>query len=263
VGAADRVDLVQDDARIAARFLRSVFGGQEEGFVALFQKPSKHSTFVPLNREGWYTDAAKSAMLSRDKENVYFAIGVQGQQPHRGRGKQAGVIALPGLWADIDVLGPNHAATNLPPTLEDAWKIIQVVPFKPTVVVFQPLAAANSEAPKPTKARKAGKPVKPAKAAKVSKKAHAKSLGKSRKAAASPKGPKKPTAKGEPREGSKKAEIIALMQRAKGVSLPEIQKLTGWQKHTVRGFISILGSKGGLKIDSEKNTAGERVYRIA
>jgi hypothetical protein len=39
--------------------------------------------------------------------------------------------------------------------------------------------------------------------------------------------------------------------------------LTGWQKHTVRGFISILGSKGGLKIESEKNTAGERVYRIA
>lgn len=61
---------------------------------------------------------------------------MQGQQPHRGRGKQAGVIALPGLWADIDVLGPNHAATNLPPTLEDAWKIIRAVPFKPTVVVY-------------------------------------------------------------------------------------------------------------------------------
>ncbi len=136
MGAADRVDPVQDHARMAARFLRSVFGGQEEGFVALFQKPSKHSTFVPLNREGWYNDAANSAMLARDKGNVYFAIGVQGQQPHKGRGKQAGVVALPGLWADIDVLGPNHVATNLPPTLEDAWKIIRAVPLKPTVVVY-------------------------------------------------------------------------------------------------------------------------------
>ena len=127
---------------------------------------------------------------------------------------------------------------------------------------LQPLAAANSEALKPTKARKAGKPTKGAKAAKAPKKARAKSAGKSRKVAASLKGPKKATAKRGPRDGSKKAEIIALMQRAKGASLPEIQKLAGWQKHTVRGFISILGSKGGLKIESEKNAAGDRVYRI-
>jgi hypothetical protein len=38
---------------------------------------------------------------------------------------------------------------------------------------------------------------------------------------------------------------------------------TGWQKHTVRGFVSILGSKGGEKIESSKNAAGERNYRIA
>ena len=125
---------------------------------------------------------------------------------------------------------------------------------------LQPLAAANSEAVKPTKARKAGKSAKPAKAAK---KARAKSAGKSRRVAASPKGPKTPTVKRGPREGSRKAEIIGLLQRAKGASLPEIQKLTGWQKHTVRGFISILGSKGVLKIESEKNAAGDRVYRIA
>ena len=62
---------------------------------------------------------------------------------------------------------------------------------------------------------------------------------------------------------SKKAEIIARLRRAKGVSLPEIQKLTGWQKHTVRGFISVLGSKTGLKIISTRNDAGERTYRVA
>jgi len=63
--------------------------------------------------------------------------------------------------------------------------------------------------------------------------------------------------------GSKKAEIIARLRRAKGVSLPEIQKLTGWQKHTVRGFISVLGSKAGLKIISTRNDSGERTYRVA
>jgi hypothetical protein len=61
---------------------------------------------------------------------------------------------------------------------------------------------------------------------------------------------------------NKKGEVIAMMKRAKGVTLEEIMEATGWQKHTVRGFVSILGSKGGEKIESAKNAAGERTYRI-
>jgi Protein of unknown function (DUF3489) len=54
-----------------------------------------------------------------------------------------------------------------------------------------------------------------------------------------------------------------MMKRAKGVTLAEIVEATGWQKHTVRGFVSILGSRGGEKVDSSKNAADERTYRIA
>ena len=61
---------------------------------------------------------------------------------------------------------------------------------------------------------------------------------------------------------NKKADVIAMMKRAKGATLPEIMKTTGWQPHTVRGFVSILGSKGGEKIESSKNAAGERTYKI-
>ena len=61
---------------------------------------------------------------------------------------------------------------------------------------------------------------------------------------------------------NKKAEVIALMKRAKGATLAEIMAATDWQAHTVRGFVSILGSKGGEKIESSKNAAGERTYKI-
>ena len=54
-----------------------------------------------------------------------------------------------------------------------------------------------------------------------------------------------------------------MMKRAKGANLAEIMQATAWQAHTVRGFVSILGSKGGLKIESSKSAAGERSYRIA
>ena len=61
---------------------------------------------------------------------------------------------------------------------------------------------------------------------------------------------------------NKKAEVIAMMARAKGATLADIMDATGWQKHTVRGFVSILGSKGGYSIESAKNAAGDRTYKI-
>lgn len=61
---------------------------------------------------------------------------------------------------------------------------------------------------------------------------------------------------------NKKAEVLAMMKRAKGATLAEIVEATGWQKHTVRGFVSILSSKGGQKIESSKNAVGERTCRI-
>jgi hypothetical protein len=56
---------------------------------------------------------------------------------------------------------------------------------------------------------------------------------------------------------------IALLQRPEGVTLAELQKaLGGWQPHSVRGFISILGSEAGLKIESFKDENGARTYRL-
>jgi hypothetical protein len=62
---------------------------------------------------------------------------------------------------------------------------------------------------------------------------------------------------------NKKAEVIAMMKRAKGATLSQIIETTGWQPQTVRGFVSILGSEGGETVESSKNAAGERSYRIA
>ena len=81
------------------------------------------------------------------------------------------------------------------------------------------------------------------------------------KAAKKPAVAKKSKPKAE--RANKKAEVIALMKRAKGATLAEITKATGWQPHTIRGFVSILGGKGGQKIESSKNAEGQRSYRIA
>jgi len=44
----------------------------------------------------------------------------------------------------------------------------------------------------------------------------------------------------------------------------EIAKATDWQNHSIRGFINgNVTKKMGLAIESSKNEAGERTYRIA
>ena len=64
------------------------------------------------------------------------------------------------------------------------------------------------------------------------------------------------------RENSKTARVIALLQKPTGASLKTIMRVTGWQAHSVRGFISgQLGKKLGLRVRSVEHD-GERVYAI-
>ena len=65
-----------------------------------------------------------------------------------------------------------------------------------------------------------------------------------------------------PRTESKGAKILELIGRPKGASLAEIMKATSWQAHSVRGFLSTSAKKHGLKIESTKTEAGDRVYSI-
>ena len=67
-----------------------------------------------------------------------------------------------------------------------------------------------------------------------------------------------------PRESSKKSIVLDLLRRPKGATLAEIAKATDWQNHSIRGFISgNVTKKMGLKVESTKNEAGERSYRVA
>jgi hypothetical protein len=61
---------------------------------------------------------------------------------------------------------------------------------------------------------------------------------------------------------TKRERIIALLKRPEGATLKTIMSATGWQAHSVRGFISAqLTKKSALKVKSFKRD-GERVYRI-
>ena len=84
---------------------------------------------------------------------------------------------------------------------------------------------------------------------------------KANKGATSAKSPKK-KATGA-RQGSKTAKVLDLLKRSGGASLKELRKATGWQAHSVRGFLSgTLGKKMGLTVTSTKGEGGERRYSV-
>ncbi len=87
-----------------------------------------------------------------------------------------------------------------------------------------------------------------------------------KKAAKAPKAvkaaPEAPKAKGT-REGSKTAQVLELLKQPGGATLKELMATTGWQAHSLRGFVSgTLGKKMGLNVESTKGADGERTYSL-
>jgi hypothetical protein len=148
-----------------------------------------------------------------------------------------------GFGADLK---PVKKFTDRTVAVARIWKAIQKLDGAATTAEPEPAAAAPAQAPKAAKgARKSAKAA-PAKA----------------KSSKTAKAAKKATEAATPREGSKKATVIAMLQRKSGATLEEIMDKMGWQKHTVRGFMSGAMKKAGYTIESTKSDAG-RTYRIA
>jgi hypothetical protein len=115
-------------------------------------------------------------------------------------------------------------------------------------------APATGEKPKATKKARVAP-----QGAHVAKK-KGKSAKKATPAKKAPKAEKKATGA---RDGSKTNTILGLLKRPGGVTAKELMKVTGWQPHSVRGFLSgTIGKKMGLTVTSNKGEDGERSYSI-
>jgi hypothetical protein len=56
--------------------------------------------------------------------------------------------------------------------------------------------------------------------------------------------PREPSAPRKPRAGTKQETVLTLLHRDEGATIAQIIDATGWQSHTVRGFLAGLKRKG-------------------
>ncbi len=61
---------------------------------------------------------------------------------------------------------------------------------------------------------------------------------------------------------TKSDQVITLLSRPTGASIADMTKSTGWQTHSVRGFLAGALKKKSHKVVSEVGSDGVRRYRL-
>ncbi len=94
-------------------------------------------------------EAARAAERARDGQHVYFGVALQDPdaalaQARAGRpdatletvrGGAASALVLPAVWVDLDVAGPGHRRSDLPPSRAAVQSLCDAVPWRPSCVV--------------------------------------------------------------------------------------------------------------------------------
>jgi hypothetical protein len=158
---------------------------------------------------------------------------------------------LVAIWNSLPGMKPVKGFKTSKVAASKIWTSVQGLAkaAEPDVEPAQPKADKKAKA-----GAKAAKGA-PAKAQPTKKPTPAKSAPKAKKAA-------NKEENAGPREGSKTAQVVAMLQRKNGATLVEIMEKMGWQKHTVRGFMAGAMKKAGYAVESFKPEGGQRTYRL-
>ncbi len=155
--------------------------------------------------------------------------------------------AVTRIWKALQSLGQAAPAADEPPPASEVAPVRDASETPPAAILKEPEPTPST-------------PVAPQTPDVAPEEAPATKKTTARKGAT--KAPKSQEAK-PPRETSKTAQVVAMLQRPEGATLSEIMSSMGWQRHTVRGFMAGSMKKAGHQVESFKPEGGERTYRIS
>jgi Protein of unknown function (DUF3987) len=110
--------------------------GDADGWVTIFSAHDGHPA-IDWGQTNALVDLAEVALRRAEDSDVWFGVATRKQKLDRGRrGSADDCLMVVGLWADIDIAGPNHkGARNLPADLAAANQLVGDFPLPPTAIV--------------------------------------------------------------------------------------------------------------------------------
>jgi hypothetical protein len=128
-------------------FIDALFPEEQlgENAVLLWTLPTRVSYWSVPNkrRNGLLSVAENKAIIERGLGDVYFGLGVVPSRKPSGapwqrmeRADIHNIIAIPGMWADIDVVGGGHKNNKrYPESIPQALELLGKLPLQPSILV--------------------------------------------------------------------------------------------------------------------------------
>ena len=119
-------------------FLGALYGGLDP-----FNESSHLLIWADDWRSRWFdavsgkSAAAKAAIELAQNHDVYFGLGLRPVNfgPPFKRGGGPHIVAVPGLWLEVDVAHDAHISKDLPRTDSEALALVARFPERPSIVV--------------------------------------------------------------------------------------------------------------------------------
>ena len=122
------------DPAAIADHLRALYGAGAPGYLSIFTLPSRTTAFVA--GDALVGESVDNLATVAAAENVYTGVGLLLAPLSDGRrGRASDVLAVPGLWFDLDIAGSNHKADALPGSRLEACDFLASLPLEPSRVV--------------------------------------------------------------------------------------------------------------------------------
>ena len=130
------------DKQIATGFLKDVFSRvPAEQWISIFaidrtaDQSSRAARKVLWNQVGEIDELVDRLEPLSDTHCIWYGVATRPTRLAEGRGGADDCALIPAMWADLDVTGPGHHSTNLPPTQEAAAELL--LAWLPTSMIVQ------------------------------------------------------------------------------------------------------------------------------
>lgn len=118
----------------AEYFLSQLWAGAQKGIFSLLSKSK--SGFCPIFVNISSLMGSVNAFTKKaSSEDLYYCLGLLNSRPQKGRGTENDVIALPGLWFDIDCMEGTHNVSELP-NRDEALALVRNLNMRPTFIIW-------------------------------------------------------------------------------------------------------------------------------